>query len=186
MHNHKFRYDNNERRKILSPEAILKLTELTSGMVFLDIGSNNGYFSLPAAQIIGPTGKVNAIDIDSVALQDLKDTALEHGIQNIRTFNIAAEDLKSHQFDSDIIFFGTVLHDLKDPLKALINARDNLVKDGIIYNLDWQKHDSSIGPPFEIRFSKEYTAELTAKAGLKIVDIQDIDENFYLERIVRE
>ena len=186
MREHKFRYNENERRKILDPIAILKLLGVTTGMTFLDIGSNNGYFSLEASKMVGPTGRIYAIDIDREALTQLEYSALENRIQNIVTSELAAEDLKSHQFDSDIIFFGTVLHDLKDPLKALINAKNNLVQGGKIYNLDWQKSDSSIGPPLNIRFSKQYVTDLVVEAGLKVARVQDIDTNFYLFEIVAD
>ncbi len=52
-----------ERRKMQNPESILIDIGLKPGMIFVDIGCGDGYFALPAARMVGPEGKVIAIDI---------------------------------------------------------------------------------------------------------------------------
>ena len=52
-----------ERRIILPPEEIFKLTGLTPGMTMADIGSGSGFFTIPAANIVGSSGKIFATDI---------------------------------------------------------------------------------------------------------------------------
>lgn len=179
-HGHNFIYNESERRKILNPENILKKIELKEGMVFVDLGGNDGYFSIPAAKIVTNLGKVITLDIDEIALERLNKKANEQKISNIQTIHHDAETAQLEPNSADIVFLGTVLHDFLDPLKVLLNAKNMLKKDGIIYDLDWQKKDQKIGPPFNIRFSKNDVNNLANQANLKIISYEDISNLFYL------
>ena len=50
-------------RGLENPEKILLQIGLNTGMTFVDIGCGYGFFSIPAAEIVGPSGKVICIDI---------------------------------------------------------------------------------------------------------------------------
>ena len=88
------------------------------------------------------------------------------------------------QHCADIIFFGTVLHDFKDPLQVLANSKTMLKSDGIIYDYDWIKQDSPLGPPMDKRFSQEYVEQLVGQAGLRVSKSTLIDDHFYAMTIV--
>ena len=49
-HNPRFTYSEEERRKRQNPELILSSLGLKKGMCFIDSGSNDGFFTLPAAR----------------------------------------------------------------------------------------------------------------------------------------
>ncbi len=74
---------------------------------------------------------------------------------------------------ADIVFFGIDLHDVEDPLKALVNARNMLKPGGRLIDLDWKKEPMEIGPPIEIRFTEEQASEFIRKAGFEIKEIKD-------------
>ncbi len=65
-----FSLDETTRRSWYNPEAILQ--NLLTGMVFIDIGCGDGFFSILAAKKVGVTGKVYAVDIDASAIERLK------------------------------------------------------------------------------------------------------------------
>lgn len=44
------------------------------GMIFLDVGAHAGYWSLLAARLVGPTGRVFAFEPDRLWLADAKRT----------------------------------------------------------------------------------------------------------------
>ena len=56
--------DEQERRKWQNPENILDGIGLHPGMTFIDIGCGQGFFTIPAAKIVGDSGKVYASDIN--------------------------------------------------------------------------------------------------------------------------
>ncbi len=184
-HNHKFTYDENERRKRQNSESILALIGLKKDQVFIDLGANDGYFSVPASKIVGKKGQIYAIDIDREALDRLVDKANQSGLTNIKTIQAAAEEeIASLLAKADIIFLGTVLHDFQDPLKSLINAKRMLKPGGAIYNLDWQKTETNIGPPYSKRFSEDYVIELASKADLKASKMDFNNQQYYLFKLI--
>lgn len=50
--------DNPRRREILPPEETLSSFGLPPGAIMADIGCGIGYFTFPAARLLGPEGKV--------------------------------------------------------------------------------------------------------------------------------
>jgi precorrin-6B methylase 2 len=90
MSNHKH-FGEGTIRKWHHPEISLETLGLREGMTFMDIGCGYGFFTIPAAQIIGKSGKVYAVDIDSTSINQLKRDALEKGLKNIHIEVGAAE-----------------------------------------------------------------------------------------------
>lgn len=183
MHNHphhEFRYDEQERKTRQDPTQILQAVGLKPGMVFVDIGSNDGFFTLPAAAIVGPSGKVYAVDISAPAIARLKEKFKTNGITNYVTQTAKAEETVFAEHMADLIFLGTVLHDFEDPTTVLANARRMLKKGGKLVNLDWQKKATAFGPPLDIRFSKDTASKLIQDSGFTVEECRDYDENYYV------
>ncbi len=179
-HHHYFQYDPEERRKRQDPVLILRQIGLKPDMVFMDIGSNDGFFSIPAADIVGPKGKVYAIDISETAIEKLNEKFTDIGFTNYVTRVAKAEETIFGENIADVIFLGTVLHDFEDPAKVLNNAKTMLKKSGKLVNLDWRKKAMDIGPPLDIRFSKAQASKLIEDAGLKIILCTNYDNNYYV------
>jgi ubiquinone/menaquinone biosynthesis C-methylase UbiE len=181
MSQHKWHHLNeNERRKWQNPEAILTEAGVKSGLTLMDIGCGAGFFTLPAARLVGPGGKVYGLDIDESGIRELRRKALREGLNNLELITGAAEDALLCQGCADIIFFGIVLHDFESPLKVLQNARKMIKADGRLVDLDWKKIKMEIGPPLEIRFAEDAAARLIESAGFKTERIQDSGEYHYV------
>ncbi len=178
-HQHHFKYNERERLKLQDPRSILKSIGLKKGMTFIDLGSNDGFFTLPAAKIVGEKGKIIALDIDQEALSKLTQKLKKEKINNTITILGPAEKSLPFKNIADIIFLGTVLHDFKDPAKVLKNSRKMLKDNGLIYDFDWRKIKSKLGPPFEIRLSQEEVKKLAQEAELKIKSTDIINDLFY-------
>ena len=176
---HHFSYSVFERRKLQNPEQILQSIGLKGGMCFVDSGCNDGFFTLPAARLVGTHGLVIALDIDAEALNRLKMSLQAEKLHNTQIIHQAAEDVVACHGCADIVFLGTVLHDFEDPLRVLQNSRTMLKSNGMIYDYDWIKQDSPLGPPKAKRFSQEHVEQLAAQAGLKVISSTVMSENFY-------
>jgi ubiquinone/menaquinone biosynthesis C-methylase UbiE len=149
-------------------------------MVFMDIGCGYGFFTIPAAEIVGEQGKVYAVDIDSSAIDKLKREAAEKGLKNVTTTVAAAEETVFCDLCADMVFYSTVLHDFRDPAKVLQNARKMIKLSGTLVNLDWKKKSSVFGPPMRIRFSEEQASSLIRQAGFTVESVKDLGRNFYV------
>jgi trans-aconitate methyltransferase len=51
-----------ERRKLHDPDAILVAIGLATVMAFADVGAGPGLFTLPAAERVGPEGRIYVLD----------------------------------------------------------------------------------------------------------------------------
>lgn len=180
IHHHNFQYDPEERRKRQDPALILKDIGLKPDMVFIDIGSNDGFFSIPAANIVGSKGKIYAVDINATAIEKLIENFKDTDITNYVTLVAKAEEAVFGENIADLIFLGTVLHDFEDPVKVLKNAKTMLKRSGKLVNLDWRKKVMDIGPPFDIRFSKSQATKLIEEAGFNITLCNNYDKSYYV------
>jgi ubiquinone/menaquinone biosynthesis C-methylase UbiE len=162
--------------------AKIKLEDLglRSDMVFMDIGCGYGFFTIPAAQLVGEKGKVYGVDVDASAIERLKRKAEEKGLKNIIAKVGAAEETVFCEECADIIFYSAVLHDFREPAKVLQNARKMIKPDGTLVNLDWKKKTTVFGPPVRIRFSEEQAQSLIKQAGFKIATVKEAGSNYYI------
>ena len=160
--------DERERRKWQNPENILAEIGLLPGMTFMDIGCGQGFFTIPAAKMVGDSGKVYASDISQTNIDKLRGKVIDADLKNVILETAKAEDLVAYNACADIIFFGIVLHDFDDPLKVLANTRVMLKPNGRLIDLDWKKEPMEFGPPLHIRFSEESARRLIEEGGFKI------------------
>ena len=58
----------------------------------MDVGSGDGFFTIPAAKIVGDEGRVYALDVDEEAIALLRKKALEEKLMNIDARIGVAED----------------------------------------------------------------------------------------------
>ena len=164
--------DEVERKKWQNPEEILTAIGIKPGITFMDIGCGNGYFTLPAARMIGPGGHVYGLDTNDKAVEEIRTKAAKNDLNNITLQAGRAEDILFCDSCADIVFFGIVLHDFQDAGRVLKNARRMLKPDGHLVNLDWKKVDMEFGPPFAARFDESTAAHLIESAGFKIDSIK--------------
>jgi len=162
-----------ERRKWQNPEAILADIGLRPGLTFVDIGCGGGFFALPAARIVGETGKVYGLDTNPRSITSLKELASREGLTNLDLTIGKAEELVICEQCADIIFFGIALHDFQDASKVLENAKRMVKPTGRLVNLDWKKEPMKLGPPVEIRFSQEMASRLIEAAGFIVETVKD-------------
>jgi len=82
-------------RRVHEPEVTAALRSLICpGSVFVDVGANVGWFSLLGARIVGPSGKVIAIEPNPHNCALLKQSCTRNALTNIEVVVGAAADAK--------------------------------------------------------------------------------------------
>ena len=180
MNKRRFRADDPERKTWQDPKTIFSAIGLSTGMVFIDIGCGEGYFSLPAARMVGIGGKVLAADINPDAVAALRTSAANEGLDNLSADVKAAEETVFCQGCADIVFFGIDLHDFADPRLVLSNAHKMLKPSGRLIDLDWKDEPMDFGPPQEKRFSVRRAQGMIEAAGFRILSVRDAGPYHYL------
>ena len=174
-------YNHAERRLWQDAPAILSQIGLKPGDTLADIGSGDGYFSIPAARMAGKTGKVYSLDVSAEAISELKAAASVAGLNNIQTAVGEAENTLPCRGCADVVLMANVLHDFADPVAALKNARLMLKSGGRLADLDWKKDkDQMHGPPFAKRFDQEKATALLNQAGFKVMSSTLVGPFHYL------
>jgi ubiquinone/menaquinone biosynthesis C-methylase UbiE len=173
-----FSLDEATRRSWYNPDVVL--ADLQAGMVFVDVGCGDGFFSILAAKKVGGEGKVYAVDTDASAVQKLKAKAKAAGLSNIEATAARAEETVFCRGCADFVFYSMDLHDFQDPAKVLQNAGQMLKPTGRLVDLDWKKMDMPFGPPSTIRFSEEKACGLIQAAGFKVTDVKSVGPYHYM------
>lgn len=79
-----------------------EVSQMTSGMAFIDIGANAGLFSMVAGSRVGPSGAVVAFEPSIRIFRDLVDNAVMNGLANFYPINAAiGSSLGLARFASD-------------------------------------------------------------------------------------
>ncbi len=174
-------YNHAERRLWQDAPSILAQIGLKRGDTLLDIGAGDGYFSIPAAKIVGESGLIYAIDVSAQSLEELKAAAKAAGLKNIQTIQGNAEDTVLCERCAHFVLMANVLHDFADPAAALRAARFMLKPGGKLIDLDWKKErDQLHGPPYAKRFEETKATSLIEQAGFKLVSSALVGPFHYL------
>ena len=97
------------RYRYFSPEKILDGVENLSGQSVLEIGCGTGFFTVPAAGIIGEMGSLVAMDILPESVEEVTRKVQAADIQNVRVVkgNVMDTKLESGSFNV-VILFGVI------------------------------------------------------------------------------
>ncbi|MDD1778264.1 MAG: class I SAM-dependent methyltransferase [Candidatus Helarchaeota archaeon] len=102
------------RDRFHSPVKKIVEAELKSGMQVLDFGCGPGSYSIAAAEVVGETGKVYAVDIHPLAIERVQQRALKKGLKNIEAIRTDCQTgLPNNSLDLILMF--DVFHQLKNP-----------------------------------------------------------------------
>jgi len=96
------------------PTKILERVGIQTGSAILDFGAGSGSYSIPAAQLVGPTGIVYAVDIHPLAIKEIRKKANTKRIKKIHVI-LTDCDTKLPDASIDFVLLFYVLHDFKNP-----------------------------------------------------------------------
>jgi len=169
-----------KRFKSLRPAELLRKLGLNEGDIFIDIGSGNGFFSLPGAEIVGGSGKVYSVDVEIDMLLDLKHRAQQAGLTDrIEICKSQDNDANLHQ-NADFMLFAYLFHEVEKKDKFLDNYFKFLKKGSKVVFIEWDPDKREEGPPLEHRIKREQLVSMLEKRDIKNIKIKNIDYNSYL------
>ena len=153
-----YTFDNPLRRLVHKPEEILG-DFVGPGQTAVDIGCGLGYFSIALAKIVGPSGKVIALDIQSQMIQRAKRRAENHGVADRIDFRLCKTNHLGVEAPVDFVLAFWVVHEVTDPKNLLIEVRSFLGSRGHLLIAEPKGH-VSVG-----RFDE--TVELARNVGFQ-------------------
>lgn len=175
----KQKLDSPRRREVLPPEETLLKLGLTESDVVADIGCGIGYFTIPAARIIGDKGKVFALDLSQEMLEETKRYAADNKLANIEFLRSDEYSLPLQDKSISYCFSCNVLHEIRDLKRFIKELNRVLMKNGRLVIIEWNNNVADWGPPPEHRLDSHLLSELLQAEGLQVEQPMDISGYFY-------
>jgi len=106
-----FTFDNPLRKLLHHPESLLN-PFVRPGDTAIDVGAGMGYFTIPLARMVGPEGRVVAIDIQGKMLAALAVRARKYGVLERITPHLASPDSLGSHPKADFILAFWMTHEV--------------------------------------------------------------------------
>jgi len=138
-----FIHDNALRRLMENPYKMLKNAGVEEGKKVLEIGCGTGYFTIPAAQIVGENGRVYALDIHPLSIEKVRDKIKKFGVGNVIPVLSPAHDTGIEDECVDVAFLFGVVHKIDEYFYEVMEEMRRVIKKGGILSIKksslWKK-----------------------------------------------
>jgi ubiquinone/menaquinone biosynthesis C-methylase UbiE len=119
-------------RDLLRPRSdVLREAGIEPGFAVLDFGCGPGGYIAPLIELVGPSGKIYALDIHPLAIHEVKKMAKRKRFENIETIESDCRTgLPDNSVDTVLVY--DVFHDLVRPDEVLRELHRVLKADGTL------------------------------------------------------
>jgi ubiquinone/menaquinone biosynthesis C-methylase UbiE len=121
------------RDLLQNPRRSLEKAQLRRGMSVVDYGCGPGSFTIPAAELAGPEGKVFAVDIHPFAIRSVEDKARRKGLQNVQTILVQGYDTGIQDSSIDRVLLIDTIHLIEDPDALFREIHRMLKPSGLLF-----------------------------------------------------
>ena len=151
------------------PEKNVEQFSLGKGNYVADFGSGPGFYSFAAAEAVGDTGKVYAVDVQKDLLQKLKNEA--RNVRHLMNVEVVWADLEHlggtrlRESSLDAVIASNVFFQFEDKNGPCLEIKRILKKGGRVLLIDWSSSFGGMGPQQSEVFSKTDAIKLFTKNG---------------------
>ncbi len=139
-----------------------RLAGLTEGMTVIDAGSGPGHATLDLAEIVGPTGRVIALERSRRFLDALEERAHQRGLTNILTIETDLADFDWASLSADRLWCRWVLAFVPDPARIVRGMARALKPGGAAMLHEYYDYASWRLAPYSAPF-ESYVAKIIAR-----------------------
>lgn len=161
--------------RFINPSLIVAQTGLMQAQVVADLGCGNGFYVLPAAQMVGGQGTVYAVDVVENKLAATVSIANQFGYKNVRVVkaDLAKPVLDIAENSCDLVIVGNILHEINQKEGLIKNIYRLLKSGGRVVAVEWKKTATPFGPPISSRIEQQALEIMLMQSGLrKIKELQ--------------
>lgn len=168
----------------MNPEKVLGQLGIKREMKIADFGCGHGYFAVPLARMVGPTGKVFAVDVLAEALEAVRSRAQMENVSNLEIIRGNLEvsgDSKIRDGEADVVLLHNVLFQTDKKAEVLKEAKRVLKPGGALELIDWRPSQGSgtIGPQGGHRISEEEAKKMGESEGFVFKNTFDAGQFHY-------
>jgi ubiquinone/menaquinone biosynthesis C-methylase UbiE len=142
-----------------------------SGRVWADLGAGRGTFTIALATLLGPAGRVYAVERERGAIEALERLARRRDKDERALIEVVQGDFAAPRLrleDTDGILMANSLHYVPDDEQAPLIARlaDGVHNDGVLLVVEYDNRQRSRWVPFPVAL--ERLASVAREAGLSL------------------
>lgn len=169
----------------MSPTPLSLLSELelvSTGATVADLGSGIGTWTLPLARLVGPSGRVYAVDIQKDLLGNIESKAREAGLSNIVYLWGDIETRggsKIAESSVDVVVLGSVLFQSSAAYSIALEVKRILKSGGRVLVIEWKDSFGGIGPTPEMVVTPLALEKIFVEAGFTPVKNISVGEYHY-------
>ncbi len=161
--------DDPSRDSYQKPHEVVTALDLKEGEVIADIGAGSGYFTFRFSHHVGPTGRVYAVDINPDMIVHMNRRIRDLKIDNVTTILSAPDDPLLTDASIDLAFFCDTWHHIENQTGYLALLKKLLRPGGRIAMIDFQKRELPVGPPPDMKISREDLLKQMDAAGFRLI-----------------
>ena len=166
------------RQRCQNPERLWRRIGLRPGDIVVDVGAGSGFFSFPAASLVGSTGRVYAVDISEELVELVRERAERDKRSNVQSVLSTPQRIPIDDGVADVAILANVLHGISP---ATVDEAIRVVRPGgRLVDVDWQKRATSEGPPVPHRLSITEAKATLSTRGLTPVDQFELGPAHYV------
>jgi ubiquinone/menaquinone biosynthesis C-methylase UbiE len=133
-----------ERIQEEDPDRMLAALNIQKGSVVADIGAGVGYHVWRLAEIVGPTGKVIAEDIQPGMIDLMRKNIEARKLRNVEIVLGTPADPKLPATAVDLVLMVDVYHEFSDPVAMMRQIQRALKPSGRVVLVEFRKEDPNV------------------------------------------
>jgi ubiquinone/menaquinone biosynthesis C-methylase UbiE len=126
---------------------LTELLELREGSTVADIGAGSGPLTIRIAQLVGPTGRVFATDVNPKRLEEIREAVAKAGLTNVTVVEGGSNETRLPDGCCDAIFMRLVYHHFADPPRMNASILRSVRPGGRVVVVDFAPKSGETAPP---------------------------------------
>jgi ubiquinone/menaquinone biosynthesis C-methylase UbiE len=159
--------ERDEREFEEKPALVIDALQVKAGDTVADLGAGSGYYSFRLAYVVGPRGKVLAVDIEGKMLGVIRDRAARQKISNVETIRSTAADPNLAAGSVDLLLMVDVYHELAFPYETMRGVVAALKPGGRVALVEYRKEDPDVPIKAVHKMSERQIIREMKAVGLK-------------------
>lgn len=157
-------FDSPGRDKKLHINRVMDILGVTRGKGVADIGAGSGWFTVRAAQRVGPSGTVYAVDINPEAIRYIDNRVHSESLANVKTILSKPDDPMLPKEAVDAVLLLKTYHEVADPIALLEHLRPALRPGARLGIIDRNGNGTDHG------VSRKIVIEEATRAGYRLLE----------------
>lgn len=160
-------FDSPGRGQRLQINRVMDILGIVPGKAVADIGAGSGWFTVRAAQRVGPAGAVYAVDINPESIRYIDRRIRRESLPNVKTIRDKSDDPLLPKDAVDAVLLLKTYHEVADPVALLEHLRPALKSGALLGIIDRNGNGTDHG------VSREIVVKEATQAGYRLLQTYD-------------